>query len=123
MTEMPAASPAVAITGASGLLGSCCARHFRSAGWRVVPLVRDPGGLSGALPFNLGEALSPESLRGVRALVHCAYDFSLLRREDINHVNVAGSERLFAAAREAGIGTFGLHLLDQRLRGVQVALW
>ena len=37
--------------------------------------------------------------------MHCAYDFSLLRREDINHVNVAGSERLFAAAHEAGIGT------------------
>jgi nucleoside-diphosphate-sugar epimerase len=55
--------------------------------------------------FRLGESVSPESLRGIRALVHCAYDFSLRRRDDIARVNVDGSDRLFRAAHEAGIGT------------------
>lgn len=105
MTELPEAIPAVAITGASGLLGGCCARHFRYAGWQVVPLVRDPSGAQDAVRFKLGEAVPHESLRGVRALVHCAYDFSPRHRKDITDVNVVGSERLFAAARKAGIET------------------
>ena len=37
------------------------------------------------------------------ALVHCAYDFGPRRWEDIAAINVAGSEKLLAAARDAGV--------------------
>ncbi len=35
--------------------------------------------------------------------MHLAYDFSLTRQIDVERVNVEGSRRLFAAAREAGV--------------------
>jgi nucleoside-diphosphate-sugar epimerase len=52
----------------------------------------------------LGAEISPSSLAGVTALVHCAYDFKPLRREEINAVNVEGTRKLLLAARTAGIG-------------------
>jgi nucleoside-diphosphate-sugar epimerase len=42
-------------------------------------------------------------LAGVSALVHCAYDFAPLRWDEIEKINVAGSERLLAGARQAGV--------------------
>jgi len=47
--------------------------------------------------------VDPRQLEGVRALVHCAYDFGPRRWDDIRRVNVLGSERLFEAARTAGV--------------------
>jgi nucleoside-diphosphate-sugar epimerase len=43
------------------------------------------------------------ALEDVDALVHLAYDFSVTRWADIERVNVDGSRRLFAAARDAGV--------------------
>jgi nucleoside-diphosphate-sugar epimerase len=85
-----------AITGASGWVGSCVARHFRVHGWQVRELTRAAG-------YTLDAEVPAGLLDGVTALVHCAYDFSPLRREEIDAVNVAGSRRLFEAARTAGV--------------------
>jgi nucleoside-diphosphate-sugar epimerase len=41
---------------------------------------------------------------GVTALVHCAYDFKPLRWDEIHRVNVVGTQKLFQAARAAGVG-------------------
>lgn len=96
-------SRTVLVTGVRGYLGGHLAARARSGGWRVVGLTRDPRGVTDARSFRLGDAVSPDDLRGALALVHCAYDFTPVHRDDVWRVNVAGSERLFAAARAAGV--------------------
>jgi nucleoside-diphosphate-sugar epimerase len=96
-----------AITGASGYVGSRVASHLAGAGWEVRSLSRSEPGEKQPWPkqahFELDGDLLPRALAGVDALVHLAYDFSATRWVDIERVNVAGSRRLFAAAREAGV--------------------
>ncbi len=96
------------ITGSRGYLGSCIESKFQQEGWNVVELIRNPDAeavrAGRAIAFKLGEDISPQQLRGADALVHCAYDFSLRAWDEIYSTNVLGAERLFTAAREAGIG-------------------
>ena len=87
----------VAITGASGYVGSAISRCFRAQGWRVLEL-----GRRGPQPFELDAAVSVD-WSGIDALVHCAWDFALKRWEDLQRVNVRGSVRLIEAARAAGV--------------------
>jgi nucleoside-diphosphate-sugar epimerase len=96
-----------AITGASGYVGGCVASRLADAGWEVRALGRprseqERSGFTEA-HFELGQPVAPQALAGADALVHLAYDFSLNRWIDIERVNVEGSRRLFAAAREAGV--------------------
>jgi nucleoside-diphosphate-sugar epimerase len=93
-----------AITGSNGYVGGCIKNHFAALGWEIRELTRQPKSGSNAVKFQLGEAVSPESLAGVDALVHCAYDFKPLTMGEIRAVNVAGTEKLFQAARVAGVG-------------------
>jgi nucleoside-diphosphate-sugar epimerase len=90
-----------AVTGASGLVGSACAKYLRSQGHRVLALQRKIG--EGAVPFTLGQTVDPELLRGVDSLIHCAYDFRAFGWEEVNAVNVQGSILLFEAALRAGV--------------------
>jgi nucleoside-diphosphate-sugar epimerase len=53
--------------------------------------------------FQLGGEISPSVFENVGALVHCAYDFKPLRRDEIRAVNVAGSRKILEAARAAKI--------------------
>jgi nucleoside-diphosphate-sugar epimerase len=96
-----------AITGTTGYVGSRVASHLVNAGWEIRALAR-----SGAsqkrfgftqVRFELGDRLASQVLEGVDALVHAAYDFSVTRWADIERVNIEGSRRLFAAAREAQV--------------------
>jgi nucleoside-diphosphate-sugar epimerase len=93
----------VGITGASGYLGHCLTKAFRSVDWEVRPLNRRRISGGDGDRFELGKPIKPASLRGMQALVHCAYDLSLTQTEEIRRVNVEGSRYLFAAAREAGV--------------------
>jgi nucleoside-diphosphate-sugar epimerase len=86
-----------AITGASGYVGSAIARAFRAHGWQVLEL-----GRHGAPRFELGAENSVD-WNGIDALVHCAWDFALKRREEIERVNVQGAVRLMEAAQKAGV--------------------
>jgi nucleoside-diphosphate-sugar epimerase len=88
---------AVAVTGASGYVGSAIARCFREHAWQVHEL-----GRRSARPYDLASDVSVD-WSGIDALVHCAWDFTLTRREDIERVNVRGSVRLMEAARQAGV--------------------
>lgn len=103
---MGLASDVVAITGASGFVGSLLTERFAGAGWRVISLTRTAAAQSDtAAPFKLGDDLAPDVFRsrGVRALVHCAYDFRPRSWSAINRTNVEGSRKLFAAAHGGGV--------------------
>ena len=93
-----------AITGSNGYVGGCIRNHFTALGWEIRELTRRPKPGSNAVKFQLGENVSPESLAVVDALVHCAYDFKPLTMGEIRTVNVSGTEKLFQAARAAGVG-------------------
>ncbi|GAC1474295.1 MAG: hypothetical protein PVS3B2_16210 [Candidatus Dormibacteraceae bacterium] len=96
----------VAISGASGYVGSLLSRHFEDAGWDVTRLSHTSrGGDMDTVPFRLGEDLPPDLFRRrqISALVHCAYDFSLVKPVDIHRVNVEGSRKLLEAAKAGGV--------------------
>jgi len=92
-----------AITGSNGYVGSCVKNYFLSRGWEVFELTRRPKAGTRAVPFQLGDDLSPQLLSGISALVHCAYDFKPLRWDEIKAVNIDGSRKILETARIAGI--------------------
>jgi nucleoside-diphosphate-sugar epimerase len=92
-----------AITGAGGFVGGRLTAHLQRRGWRIIEWTRQPAPGSDGVPFQLGQTVDPRSLTGVGALVHCAYDFAPSRWKDIETINITGSERLFNAARAAGV--------------------
>lgn len=96
----------VALTGATGFIGSTLARVLHQAGWEVRALVR-PGTAANRLT-NLritrvtGSLEDVESLRslvaGADAVVHCAGAVRGVTQSDFRRINVTGVERLVAAA-------------------------
>jgi nucleoside-diphosphate-sugar epimerase len=102
----------VAITGATGLLGGRLSTDFLRRGWRVRALSRRPvpAGLCepSVVSFHcdLPHSIDVRALRGADVLVHCAY---ATRSSDLRadwRVNVQGTRRLRACAREAGVRKF-----------------
>jgi nucleoside-diphosphate-sugar epimerase len=91
------------VTGTGGYLGSRVALALRQRGQPVLELTRRPNPGRLALPFQLGTDVPPSALGGAISLVHCAYDFKPVKWDDIYRVNVAGTEKLLRAAREAGV--------------------
>jgi nucleoside-diphosphate-sugar epimerase len=94
----------VAVTGASGYLGSRICERFRSLGWRVVRLVRRPRRDDADRLYDMTTPPDAGLLASVDVLVHAAYDLGLTRRADVWRVNVDGTRRLLEAAAEAGVG-------------------
>lgn len=92
-----------AITGSTGYVGGCFKDTFATRGWEVLELVRQPTPGARQTAFRLGGEIHPGTLAGADVLVHCAYDFKCLTWEEISEVNVRGTEKLFAAARSAGV--------------------
>jgi nucleoside-diphosphate-sugar epimerase len=101
MTTSP--RPVVAITGASGYLGSALVSAFESAGYRVRRLVRSPAPGTDDLFFDLASADRTEGLKGVDLLIHCAYDLALTKRADIWRSNVFGTVALLDRALSEGV--------------------
>lgn len=97
----------VAITGASGMLGSALCRTFLARGWRVHALVR-PGrpAPEGTVAYacDLPGMLDESGLRGCDAVIHCAYQTRSTTRAEAVAVNERGTERLIRASRWAGAG-------------------
>lgn len=104
MIEIMNGKKICAITGSNGYVGGCVKNHFAARGWEILELTRQPKANSRGVKFQLGAEIPPPALAGVDALVHCAYDFKPLRREEIRAVNVEGTRKILSAARAAGIG-------------------
>src|SRR5882757_4980488 len=104
MTQGQSGSKTCVLTGASGYVGGRLQTQLEQDGWRVIPWIRRPGAGTAGQSFRLGEAVAPDRLREVQALVHCAYDFGPRGWNEIRAVNVTGSEKVLRAARDAGVG-------------------
>lgn len=89
------------VTGAHGYVGGAVCAGLRLAGWQPKAMSRNPR--ADEVAFHLGSEISPDSLRGAPALVHCAYDFSERDEDEVRRINVQGTRKLFLAAREAGV--------------------
>ena len=87
-----------AVTGASGYIGSRVARELGEHG--VVYEL----GRRAERRFALAEPADAGVLEGVDVLIHCAWDFKVRSREDIEVTNIRGTLALFDAARTAGVG-------------------
>src|SRR5579862_8701831 len=96
----------VAVTGATGYLGSRICEALHAGGWRVAALVRDTGAVGfPAAPYDLGMPITADAERVLRSsdvLVHTAYDLRLTTPSDIWRVNVEGTRALLDAAVAAG---------------------
>ena len=100
----------LALTGATGFIGTALLRKLTSAGWSVRALCRTAPRQSridhaaGALEWIYGRLEDPESLRrlvqGVTAVVHCAGAIRGASSDEFSRVNVDGVARLVQAARE-----------------------
>jgi nucleoside-diphosphate-sugar epimerase len=101
-------APVVAVTGASGYLGSQICETLESRGWQAIRLARSPDRSHGQVfSYDLAMPITAqvrEALRSADALIHAAYDLSLTSSADIWRVNVEGTRRLLKAAREAAVG-------------------
>jgi nucleoside-diphosphate-sugar epimerase len=95
-----------AITGTNGYVGSRIEDYFLQQGWQVRELSRAPRchAADRWVPFSLENGLSSAALDGTDVLIHCAYDFRPVRRQDIEAINVGGTARLLEAARQAQVG-------------------
>jgi nucleoside-diphosphate-sugar epimerase len=103
MIDFMSGKKVCAITGSNGYVGGCVKNYFVERGWEILELTRQPKPGTRGISFQLDAEIPPSSLAGVDALVHCAYDFKPLRRDEIRAVNVEGSRKLFQAARVAGV--------------------
>ena len=98
----------IAITGATGFIGSAIARRLLASGWEIRALTRrtsDRNLLSGfGVPWVEGALEDVDSLkrlvRGVDAVVHCAGLVRAANRRQFNLVNDDGVAHMVQAATE-----------------------
>jgi len=98
-------SSRVAITGATGYLGSVLSDHFSSRGDEVVALTRrrPERAVSEWRHFDLGEPVDATIFQDVGALIHAAWVLSGKDTTQLWRQNVIGSRRLIEAAVTAGV--------------------
>jgi nucleoside-diphosphate-sugar epimerase len=100
--------PTVFITGASGFVGSQLVKFLSVRGWNVVGLVRDPEKSETLknvryVAYDLSKPFDEAILEGIDYLVHTAYVKFDHAHRDAFEVNINGTERLLAVAREHGV--------------------
>jgi len=96
--------PAVAITGASGYMGSRLAEYFAKRGWAVLRVTRRARpDRADEIAWNLTGPAPALDWANVDALVHCAWDLRARGLEENRRINVRGSIALLEAARAGGV--------------------
>jgi nucleoside-diphosphate-sugar epimerase len=101
-------SRTIALTGATGFIGSTLARRLTATKWQIRGLVRPSSQGSPLVKIPIqwieGDLGDPDSLRrfvsGVDAIVHCAGAVRGASQAHFNRVNVDGVARLVQAATE-----------------------
>jgi nucleoside-diphosphate-sugar epimerase len=97
----------VCITGVSGFLGQSLAAHFNARGHQVRGCThrecptRRYGVVDDCWQHRLGDGCSSVRFENVRAVIHCAHDFST----GASRRNTEGTALLRRAAAEAGVAT------------------
>lgn len=104
---LESSTASVALTGASGFIGSAVARSLNERGFPVRALVRNPDALSPADDVEIiqGSLEDPDSLRrlvdGANVVIHCAGAIKARNRKEFEAINAGGTERLAQAVAEA----------------------
>lgn len=106
IADVPGDCRTIAVTGATGFIGSAVTRKLLGAGWRVRALVRPssvrnvPHGSSAELIVGTLEdwASLHRLVEGVHAVVHCAGLIRGVAAAQFDDVNVHGVERLARVA-------------------------
>jgi nucleoside-diphosphate-sugar epimerase len=116
-------TPRVAVTGASGFIGTALVQALAGAGARVVATDRfAPAGPLPAARFLQGDVRDPALLdaafAGAEVVYHLAALASIARAPEAEYraVNAAGTERVLARARAAGVAKV-VHLSSSTVYG------
>ena len=94
----------IAVTGASGLVGSHVSKRLKAAGDEVVPLSRGTG-------FDLTRpdiAALTDALEGCTAVIHTAGINREIASQTYDAVHIRGTQALVVAAKAAGVHHIGL---------------
>jgi len=100
--------PTIAITGASGFLGTDLLNFFVNKGWNVVALVRDQNKLKTNKnieyrAYDITKPVSNSTLKDVDYLVHAAYVKLDKQHPDAMEINISGAKNLLKAAKTAAL--------------------
>lgn len=100
MTKTGSRKLRIAVTGANGYLGKCLCDYFERHGYEVYRLTSSKETADKQTRFTLSDGVYKDFFASERidALVHAAYDFKQVKREDIWKINVEGSLNLFNQA-------------------------
>ena len=96
-------APKAAITGANGYVGSIVAEALTGAGFEVRRLVRRPRPGTSDHLYEIAAGCSPDALKGIDVLIHCAYDFLATSRAEVWAANVYGTRSLLDLAVSSGV--------------------
>lgn len=93
----------VGITGTSGYLGGRILSYLKTKKYTVYSFNRKYNDGGGNFYFSLEKGMDKNILSMLDVLIHCAYDFSLTKWEDILKINVEGTNRLCDDAYNSGV--------------------
>ncbi len=116
----------IAVTGATGFIGSHFVEMATQAGHRVRALTRRPQPPRHGVEWIEGSLADPDSLRDLvsdcNSLVHLAGVLNARRAEDFERGNVEGTLAMLAAATAAGITRF-VHVSSLAAREPQLSMY
>jgi nucleoside-diphosphate-sugar epimerase len=95
--------PIAAVTGANGYVGSIVVEGLASLGYKVRRLIRHPSSDTDDHFYDLANACSPDAVKDIDVVVHCAYDLSVTSRSEIWETNVFGTRSLFDLVVSNGV--------------------